>query len=86
MTFRKRTPPGRRDAMAFLFSGGAEALAGEPVSEVARSEMESFLGANPRGKYGRVEYPAVQLGLDRDLVRQRLAFYQDQFGVPDEAE
>lgn len=61
-------------------------FAGEPLSAVARNEMESFLGVNPRGKYGRVEYPAAQLGLDRDLVRQRLAFYQDHFGVPDEAE
>jgi hypothetical protein len=60
------------------------AFAGESLTPQARRQMEAFHAANPRGKYGRIQYHLEDLGLSEGLIRDRLGFYQDHFGVPDE--
>ena len=48
----------------------------------ARSELDAFMAANPRGKHGRLVYDLRgDFGLDPDEVRQRFAYYFDRFPV-----
>ncbi|MFP6665225.1 MAG: sulfotransferase [Deltaproteobacteria bacterium] len=59
-------------------------FAGESMTPQARQQMEAFRTANPRGKYASIQYCLEDLGLSEKLIRDRLGFYQDHFGVPDE--
>jgi hypothetical protein len=62
------------------------ARAGLPMTVDAREQLDAFMAANERGKYGRIVYdPHGDFGLDIDAVRQRFAFYYDRFPVEIEA-
>ena len=60
-------------------------FAGHPFTEAARANVERFLAANPRGKHGLIDYRLSDVGLDAGERRRALRFYQERFGVPDEA-
>ncbi len=53
-----------------------------PMTATARRELDAFMGANPRGKHGRLEYDLRgHFGLDPGAVRDRFAFYFERFAV-----
>jgi len=48
----------------------------------ARASLEAFMAANPRGKYGRIDYDLRgQFGIDPAAVRARFGYYFDRFPV-----
>jgi hypothetical protein len=56
--------------------------AGLAMTTTARSELQRFLAAHPRGKEGRVIYNLRgDFGIDPLLLRARFAFYFDHFPV-----
>ncbi|HEX7410116.1 MAG TPA: sulfotransferase [Candidatus Binatia bacterium] len=59
-------------------------LAGQPMTADARTAMDAFMAAHPRGKYGAVVYDLTTFGLDPGERRAALRFYVDRFGVKDE--
>jgi hypothetical protein len=59
-------------------------LADQPYTDDADAAMTSFMDHNPRGRHGAVLYDLGQFGLDRALLRERLSFYVDHFGVSEE--
>jgi hypothetical protein len=59
-------------------------LAGQPFDAAARSAMDEFMGAHPRGKFGTIDYELAQFGLDRDALRGRMSFYSRRFAVTPE--
>ena len=59
-------------------------LAGQPYTDDADAAMTSFMADHPRGRHGAVLYDLGQFGLDRALLRERLSFYVDHFGVSEE--
>ena len=61
-------------------------LAGLAMTPEARSELDHFMTANPRGKHGRIVYDLKgDLGLDAGALRERFAFYFDRFPIREEA-
>jgi hypothetical protein len=60
-------------------------LAGQPMTDEARSAMKAFMADHPRGRHGAVRYDMAQLGLDRQERRAALAFYTARFGLQEEA-
>jgi len=53
----------------------------EPTAE-ARTSLQAFLGANPRGKHGRILYDLeADFGLDPAKLRQRFDFYFERFPI-----
>ena len=58
------------------------AHAQHPMNDAARSDIEAFIAANPPGKYGVVDYRFAPLGLDPDVMREQMRFYQEHFDVP----
>jgi hypothetical protein len=59
-------------------------LADQPFTEAAATAMSGFMEANPRGRHGGVRYDLAQFGIDRDELRDSLAFYVDRFEVAEE--
>ncbi|HOW95348.1 MAG TPA: sulfotransferase, partial [Mycolicibacterium fallax] len=59
-------------------------LAGQPFDDEVRTAMADFLAANPRGRYGGVEYDLAGLGLDAEVIAARLADYRRRFVANDE--
>jgi hypothetical protein len=58
------------------------ARAGLEMTRAARSELQQFLAAHPRGKEGRVIYNLRgDFGIDPAQLRARFAFYFDRFPV-----
>jgi hypothetical protein len=56
--------------------------AGLELTSGARSELESFLAENPRGKYGQVRYDLRgDFGIDPAALRRRFDFYFERFAV-----
>jgi hypothetical protein len=56
--------------------------AGHPMTAPARQQLEAFMAANPRGRYGRVVYDLKRdFGIDPDQLRERFDFYFDRFPV-----
>jgi hypothetical protein len=52
------------------------------LTPATRRELQAFIDANPRGRFGRVEYDLRgDFGLEPDDVRSRFAFYFDRFSV-----
>lgn len=52
------------------------------LDERARTQLDDYARANPRGKHGQVVYDLKgDFGLDPADVRERFAFYFDRFGV-----
>jgi hypothetical protein len=55
-------------------------VAGLGLTDTARSELETYLAGNPRGKEGRVIYDLRRdFGLDPRDLRERFAFYYEAF-------
>jgi hypothetical protein len=53
----------------------------------ARSRIEAYLAANPRGKHGQVAYDLRgDFGLDPDALWERFRFYTDRFGIEREVQ
>jgi len=56
--------------------------AGLPMTEQARTDLQRFLDAHPRGKHGRVVYDLkADFGVDPDALRRRFDFYFERFPV-----
>ena len=53
--------------------------AGQPFDDGVRAAMRDFLRANPRGRYGEVDYDPTVLGLDVDAAAERFRAYRDRF-------
>ena len=60
-------------------------LAGQPLTDAARAQIQGAMDDNPRGKHGRVRYRLADVGLDANELRAALRGYQERFAVPDEA-
>lgn len=60
-------------------------LAGQPLDDRARSAMDSFMAAHPRGRHGAVAYDLADFGLNAEERRRALAFYSDRFEVSAES-
>ncbi|HSS12007.1 MAG TPA: sulfotransferase, partial [Acidimicrobiales bacterium] len=59
-------------------------LAGQPMTETARSAMAEFVATHPRGRHGGVRYQPAAVGLDVAERRAALKFYVERFGVEEE--
>jgi len=59
-------------------------LAGQPLTDEARTAMERFMAEHPRGRHGTVRYDLAELGLDGAERRAALSFYVDRFAVTSE--
>ena len=55
------------------------ALAGEPVTDVARDAMTEYLAGHQRNRLGRVATSCEMFGLDESTVRERFAPYAERF-------
>jgi Sulfotransferase family len=55
------------------------ALAGEPVTDQARSAMADYIAGHQRGRLGRVATSCEMFGLDENRLRARLAPYVKRF-------
>jgi hypothetical protein len=55
------------------------ALAGEPVTDAARSAMADYVAGHQRGRLGRVATSCEMFGLDADRLRARFAPYVRRF-------
>ncbi len=65
---------------------GIYAVAGLAMTDSARTELDAFMAANPRGKHGRIVYDLKgDLGFDPAALRERFAFYFDRFPIREEA-
>jgi len=53
----------------------------EDLSDTARARMEAWRDDTPRDKHGVRSYDPADYGLDRDVLRQRFAFYSSRFGL-----
>ena len=57
-------------------------LADHPMTGDARRELDAYMAANPRGRYGRVVYDLKQdFGIDPDELRERFDFYFERFPI-----
>ncbi len=57
-------------------------LAGLPVTEDAKAQLDAYMVANPRGKHGRIRYDLQgDFGVDPQVLRDRFAFYYERFPV-----
>ena len=54
---------------------------GEPLAADARAAIVSYLGANPRERFGTHRYDLADFGLDPGEVRRRFASYVDTYGI-----
>jgi hypothetical protein len=54
-------------------------LAGEPLTAPTRTAMADYLSGHRRGRLGRIDITAADLGLDEDEVRARFAPYTERF-------
>jgi hypothetical protein len=59
---------------------------GWPLTDAARSAMQSFLDANPKNKHGVHSYTLEQFGLSRAVEAARFRDYCERFGIPVRAE
>jgi len=57
-------------------------VAGIEMNDDARSELEGYMAANPRGKHGRIVYDLPgDFGVDPELLRKRFDFYYERFPI-----
>ena len=61
-------------------------VAGQPMTSAARSGMNAFLDAHPRGKFGTVVYDLTDFGIDPDERRRAMKSYAERFGTADESQ
>lgn len=55
-----------------------------PFDDDSRRGVEEWVAAHPKTEHGRHEYTAAQFGFDPEQLRERFAFYIDQFDVAPE--
>ncbi len=55
------------------------ALADQPFEGPAEAAMAEYLAAHQRGRLGRIDYRADEVGLDEDELRTRFEFYVERF-------
>ena len=56
--------------------------AGLPGSDECIGDIEGYMASHPRGKDGRVVYDLEgDFGVPTDELRERFAFYTDEFGI-----
>jgi hypothetical protein len=61
-------------------------LADLEMTPEARSDLDGYMAANPRGKHGRIVYDLKDdFGLEREELRERFSFYFDRFPVKPES-
>jgi hypothetical protein len=59
--------------------------AGLPVTDECITDIEAYMLSHPRGKDGRVVYDLEgDFGISGDELRERFAFYIDEFGIAPE--
>ncbi len=57
-------------------------VAGLPLTDQARAELQAYMTENPRGKHGRIVYDLRgDFGVDPDELRSRFDFYFERFPV-----
>jgi hypothetical protein len=54
-------------------------LAREPLTEPASAAMRAYLGSHARGRLGRIDYRAADVGLDLDDLHARFTDYSNRF-------
>src|SRR4029077_12296971 len=66
-------------------AAGVLERAGLPVSDESIADVEGYMASHPRGKDGRVVYDLEgDFGLKADELRDRFAFYTDEFDIRSE--
>ena len=61
-------------------------LADLDMDQGARSSLDAFMAANPRGKHGRIVYDLKRdFGVDPEALRERFAFYFERFPIRSES-
>jgi hypothetical protein len=59
--------------------------AGLPVDDECMADIEAYVATHPRGKDGRVVYDLEgDFGVSSDELRERFAFYIDEFDIAPE--
>ena len=57
-------------------------IAGLEMTRAARSELDAYMKANPRGKHGQIVYDLKgDFGVDPDRLRERFRFYFERFPI-----
>jgi hypothetical protein len=54
-------------------------LADQSFTDDVEATMAAYMSDHPRGRHGRIDYRAEDVGLDRSLLEQRFGFYADRF-------
>ena len=55
--------------------------AGWELDDAVAARMESYLAANPKGKFGTHHYDLAEFGLDEGAIRERFAGYIERYDV-----
>jgi hypothetical protein len=58
---------------------GIYELAGQPYDEAAEAAMARYLAGHGRGRHGRIDYRAEDVGLDPTDLARRFTFYSERF-------
>jgi hypothetical protein len=67
-------------------AAGVLERAGLPVTDASIADIDAYMASHPRGKDGRVVYDLEgDFGISADELRDRFAFYTDEFGIRSEA-
>jgi hypothetical protein len=53
-----------------------------PITEQARTAMQSWQDGNRQHQHGAHKYSLAQFGLDQNDVERRLRFYRERFSIP----
>ncbi len=54
-------------------------LADQPFTRPVEAAMAGYMAEHPQGRFGRVDYRAEDIGLDKADLEERFAFYADRF-------
>jgi Sulfotransferase family len=90
---RDRVPPGQLVEVTFAdivaddvgTAAGVLEFAGLPATDECLADIAAYMASHPRGKEGRVVYDLEgDFGIGADEMRERFAFYTDEFGIEPE--
>ncbi len=54
-------------------------LADQPFTGNVEAKMAAYMSDHPRGRHGRIDYRAEDVGLERSELERRFGFYADRF-------
>jgi hypothetical protein len=54
-------------------------LAAQPFGDDTAAAMRGYMAEHPQGRHGRVDYRAEDVGLERNALERRFAFYTQRF-------